>query len=47
MPLILTTMNRDVSYLCSLHLKSFQGFLLTTLGPRFLHLLYAGPAGPG
>lgn len=42
MPLIRTTTNADVGHLCSLHMKSFPGFFLTSLGPRFLRLLYAG-----
>lgn len=42
MPLLRTTTNRDVNGLCSLHMKSFPDFFLTSLGPRFLRLLYAG-----
>lgn len=41
-PLIRTTTNGDLSHLCSIHGESFPGFFLTSLGPRFLRLLYAG-----
>ncbi len=31
----------DLNRLCALHAQSFPGFFLTSLGPRFLRLLYA------
>lgn len=39
---IRVTKNGDLSHLCSLHKESFPNFFLTSLGPRFLRLLYAG-----
>jgi ribosomal protein S18 acetylase RimI-like enzyme len=41
--------SRDVKDIVEIHLKSFPGFFLTFLGPRFLHEFYTGvlndPAG--
>ena len=42
MPLIRATTNGDLGQLCSIHRASFPNFFLTSLGPRFLRLLYAG-----
>ena len=33
---------RDLDRICALHIESFQGFFLTSLGTHFLRLLYDG-----
>lgn len=42
MPWIRVMKHGDLCHLCSLHMESFPGFFLTSLGPGFLRLLYAG-----
>lgn len=42
MPVLHTATDDDLAWVCSLHAAAFPGFFLTSLGPRFLHLLYAG-----